>query len=94
MPVRGQIFYKLHNNYLPVAPPKVEKKNGKPQTKKRGENEPRPSISRTKLIIKGKQQACSICNQMGHNKASCKMVIEAQFVLELYSIMLFTCFDK
>ena len=40
MPVRGERFYKLHN-YLPVAPPKVEKKKGIPQNKRtRGENEP------------------------------------------------------
>ena len=33
MLVRGKRFYKLQN-YLPIAPPNVENKKGRPQTKK------------------------------------------------------------
>ena len=54
MPVGGKIFYKLHN-YLPVAPPKIEKNKEMPQSKiMRGANEPRPSIQVTKLTRKGR----------------------------------------
>ena len=89
MPVRGKIFYKLHN-YLPIAPPKVEKKKRRPQTKRTsGANEQRPSISRTKLTVKVKQQACSIYKKLGHNKASYKKLIEAKiYFLTLYNYVL------
>ena len=51
MPIRRKRFYNLQN-YLPIAPPNVEKKKGKPKTKRiRGENEPSPVISRKKMLL-------------------------------------------
>ena len=75
MLVRGKRFCKLQN-YLPITSPNVEKKKGRPQTKKmRGANEPRSVILGENVTRKGYHVTCSVCNKQGHNKATTKQLV-------------------
>ena len=60
MLVREKRFYKLQN-YLPIAPPNVEKKKGIPQIKRmRGANELRLVISGKNVTRNGYHVTCSV----------------------------------
>ena len=71
-PLRGSKFWKI-DEYALIEPPIVKKQPGRLKKNRRKDKfEAKKIPASGRLSKKGSEMTCVICNQVGHNRRSCK----------------------